>query len=146
MAGLLSHVDAGGPPIAAEDLAALTRDKLYPGEDEYFRANPHVAGMAAEDDRVILNPYSKLAAHEKRAVAVNEAARILMRHEGAPDFALTPEQEAFLDGTEYRKAPAEERRATIAARILSGDPSAGAPTPEQGAFVAQIANRMRGGR
>jgi len=34
------------------------RDKLYPGEDTYFKTNPHVSGMMAEDNRIIINPYS----------------------------------------------------------------------------------------
>ena len=40
------------------------RPDLYEGEDKYFKENPHVAGMAAEDDRIIMNPYSKLTERE----------------------------------------------------------------------------------
>lgn len=120
------------------------REKLYPGEDAYFRQNPSVAGMAADDDRVILNPYSTLGPAEKRAVALNELARIAMRRQPTlgPTFSLTPEQEAMLAGTTYANAAPQERAATVAARILSQDPSAGQPTREQMEFVAKLRRAM----
>ena len=67
---------------------------VYPGEDTYFKDNPHVGGMAAEDDRIILNPYSKLSEKEKQAVMMNEAARVHMRRGmiEAPRYDLSPEQ------------------------------------------------------
>jgi hypothetical protein len=34
--------------------------KPYAGELDYFKNNPSVAGMATEDNKVILNPYSRL--------------------------------------------------------------------------------------
>ena len=34
------------------------RKDLYAGEDKYFKNNPHVAGMAAEDDKIIINPWN----------------------------------------------------------------------------------------
>jgi hypothetical protein len=121
----------------------MIRDKLYPGEDAYFRANPHVAGMAAEDDSVILNPYAPASVNRK-AVAVNEAARIVMRTGGPqPNFDLTDEQDRALRGTPYEHAAPEHRRATVAARILSGDPSGGTPTDPQQQFVAALRRAMR---
>jgi|VirMetMinimDraft_7_1064189.scaffolds.fasta_scaffold247729_2 hypothetical protein len=113
------------------------RQDLYPGEDDYFKKNPHVAGMAAEDDRIIMNPYSTLNDAEKEAVKTNEAARVHMRRNfDPPRFSLTPEQQKNFG--EYSKDEADIR-ATIAARILSNDPSAGAATPEQTEYV----NRLR---
>ena len=114
------------------------RDQLFPSEDEYFKANPNVAGMAAEDDKVIINPYSKISEKEKEAVMLNEAARVHMRNKmiDAPNYDLTPEQlEKF---GSYSKDPNDIRQ-TIAARILSGDPSAGQPTAAQQEYV----NRLR---
>jgi len=117
------------------------RPDLHPGEDEYFRKNPHVAGMAAEDDRIIMNPYSKLKDAEKQAVMLNEAARVHMRRGTMqpPRFALTPEQESAF--AKYSDNPVD-RASTIAARILSGDPSALKPTPEQQDYVQQLRKFM----
>lgn len=113
------------------------RQTLYRGEDDYFKANPKVAGMAAEDGTVILNPYSGLKPQELDAVAYNEALRLHMRDAKiTPNIAVTPEQDAFFKGTAYEAADTEKRQ-TIVARILSGDPSAKA-TPEQEAEARRI--------
>ena len=116
------------------------RQDLFPGEDDYFRRNPNVTGMAAEDDRIIMNPYSRLNADERQAVMLNEAARVHMRRNfDAPRFSLTDEQKA-----QYKDYSKDENdiRATIAARILSGDSSAGATTPEQTEYVARLRQFM----
>jgi hypothetical protein len=120
-------------------VAALMR-KPEASELEYFKKNPTVAGMATEDNRVIINPYSTLSKKEKDAVALNEAARVQMRTtpDLKPDFSLTEEQVSFLNSNTYKDAPEEDRKATIAARILSGDPSAGTPTEEQQQFVNRL--------
>ena len=117
------------------------RPDLYPGEDDYFKKNPHVAGMAAEDNRIIMNPYSKLNDTEKQAVMLNEAARVHMRTGlmPPPRFALTPEQESAF--AKYSQDPVD-RASTIAARILSGDPSALKPTSEQQDYVQQLRKFM----
>lgn len=127
------NTKAGLPPI---------RDKLYPGEDEFFRKNPHVAGMAADDDKVIINPYSPLSWDEKAAVAYNERARIVMRKSSErPAFDLTPEQAKRFGAYSPNQ---QDVRETVAARILSGDPSAGEPTKEQAAYVERLRKMMHG--
>jgi hypothetical protein len=117
------------------------RDQLFPGEEDYFRKNPHVTGMAAEDDKIILNPYSTLTDREKQSVMLNEAARVHMRKGlmPTPRFNLTPDQEQRLSG--YSKN-LDDIRQTLAARILSGDPSAGAASPEQLEYVQQLRQFM----
>lgn len=118
------------------------RDQLYPGEDEYFKKNPTVTGMAADDDKIILNPYSKISDKEKEAVMLNEAARVHMRNKLAPspNYDLTPEQtEAFKT---YGNGDQNAIRQTIAARILSGDPSALKATPAQMEYVQQLKQFM----
>jgi hypothetical protein len=113
--------------------------ELWPGEDKFFRAHPDVSGLAADDDSVVINPYAALTEAQSSAVALNEAARVVMRRPNIrPEFALTDEQRtAFASyGT------LEDIRATIAARILSGDPTALTPTVEQIAFVCCLANEM----
>ena len=117
------------------------RDQLFPGEDEYFKANPHVAGMAADDNKVIINPYSKISEKEKESVMLNEAARVHMRNKliDAPNYDLTPEQtEKFGSYSQ----DINDIRQTIAARILSGDPSAGQPTQAQQEYVSRLRQFM----
>jgi hypothetical protein len=95
--------------------------------------------MAAEDDAVILSPFASRSAAEQESVALNEAARIVMRRNGfQPQFSLTPEQEAAF----ANYGPPEAIKATVAARILSGDLSALTPTPEQLAFDGRLACEM----
>ena len=117
------------------------RPDLYPGEDEYFKKNPTVTGMAAEDNRIIMNPYSTLTDAEKQAVMMNEAARVHMRvgNIQPPRFALTPEQEKAFAG--YSADPVD-RLSTVAARILSNDPSALTPTAEQTEYVQNLRKFM----
>jgi hypothetical protein len=115
----------------------LMRDKLYPDEDTFFKANPHVAGMAAEDNKITMNPYSPLKPQEKEAVKVNELTRLYLRNSKTPlEFGLTDQQrKAFKD---YSKDE-NDIRATIIGRIVSGDSSAGSVTPEQ----TEAANQVR---
>jgi hypothetical protein len=114
--------------------------KPYDSELEYFKKNPNVAGMAADDNKVILNPFANRKPEEYQSVAINESSRILMRQNPkyAPKFELTEQQKSFLDSTSYRNAPDEDRKATIAARILSKDPSAGIPSNEQTLFASEL--------
>lgn len=110
-----------------------------PREIEFFRNHPHITGMAADDGRVILSPFSELTDHQKRAVSLNEAARIFMVREGlTPQFDLTPAQKAKF----ISYGPIDAQRATVAARLLSGDPSAMTPTDKQIAFVRDLAAAM----
>ena len=98
-------------------------------ELQYFNSNPHVSGMAAEDNRIILNPYSKLSPKESKAVGINEAVRLYLRQNKVnPDFELTPEQKKTF--TNYSKDPIDIQH-TIIGRIISGDPSVGKTTKEQ---------------
>lgn len=116
---------------ASGHLGFKVRDVLYPGEDSYFKAYPGVAGMAADDGSIILNPYS--TGINRQAVIKNEALRLYMRKNNmVPSFKITPEQQTAF-GDKYSNNPAALRQ-TIAARIYSGDPSARA-TPEQQEYV-----------
>jgi hypothetical protein len=100
--------------------------------------------MATEDGKVILNPYSDLKPDEYQSVATNESARLLMKSDPSlePVFDLTDQQKRMLDTSTYRNASDVDRKATIAARILSGDPSAGVATAEQTAFVNELKRKL----
>jgi hypothetical protein len=116
----------------------------YETEIDYFKSNPTVGGMATEDNKVILNPFSKLNDTEKKSVALNEYGRILMRTNPnlKPNFKLTKDQENFLNSNSYKDANEEDRLGTIAARLLSNDPSAGTPTIEQLKFINLLENHI----
>jgi hypothetical protein len=116
----------------------------FEGELAYFKQNPNVSGMATDDNKVILNPFSGLKDSEYQSVAINESSRILMRKpQYRPNFDLTDEQVRFLDSTTYRNASEDDRKATIAARLLSGDPSGGVPTSEQSVFVSDLKQALK---
>lgn len=115
----------------------------YPSESTFFKVNPQVGGMAAQDNRVVMNPHSPLSATEKQAVAANEAIRLFMRNIGySPNFAVTPEQQRRFLGSAYQSDPAALRQ-TLIARMLSGDPSAGQPTFEQDREARNIGQMIR---
>lgn len=119
-------------------LGYSVRGQLYPGEDSYFKSNPHVAGMASEAGDIVLNPYSAPDV-DRGAVARNEAFRLMLRdRKVVPKFALTNEQKRAFAGTPYEKDE-DALKATIAARIYSGDPSA-KPTMEQVDWVMGLLN------
>jgi hypothetical protein len=102
----------------------------YEGEDKFFKSRPEVAGMAAEDDKIVMNPYSNLNKQQQDAVRRNEAYRIYMRQNKiAPEFDVSEDQAKFFENTEYAGNP-EAMRQTIAARILTGDRSV-TPTDKQ---------------
>jgi hypothetical protein len=120
----------------------LLRQNLFDGEDAYFKSKPDVTGMATEDGRVILNPYSKLSEQERGSVYKNEASRLHMRSNGTPGFSLTQKQADFLDGNAYKDASDDDRRQTILARIISGDASAQDYTDEQLSHANTIRKAM----
>jgi hypothetical protein len=91
---------------------------------------------------IITNPFSNLSKEELDAVKLNEASRVFMKNL-KPTFALTKEQKNFLlENKSYKNASLDDQRATIAARILSGDPSVGSPTTEQFQFVEKLKKVM----
>jgi len=126
---------------------APTRD---PTESElrFFKANPQIGGYASfTDGFVVVNPFNTLTPQENEALIENESARIFMRRQQAarPSFQITPEQQqAFAQYPPFDPPadPGQSVRETIAARVLSGDPSAGELTPEQALFAQGLKQRM----
>ena len=119
-----------------------------PSEQAFFALNPNVGGYAAEDRSIVLNEGARnenryLSNRELGAVAQNEAARLYMRDRGiVPDFKLTKEQEQKFQGTTYASNP-EALKQSIAARIITGDQSAGKITKEQKGFSQRLLKQMR---
>ena len=103
-------------------------------ELHYFRNNLTVGGMATEDSKVIINPFSTLSDDEKNSVRINETVRIKLRKRPIKNFPITPEQ------TESFKTYGSKQNIidTIIGRIVSGDPSAGKITDEQRKIVQKF--------
>lgn len=122
------------------------RSQLYSGEDSYFRQNRHVTGMAADDGHIILNPYSMLPQAQRESVLRNEAARLYMREKQFKyDFDITPEQRSAFRGTPYANDD-YALSATILARALSGDPSAGTLNQRQKEWVEWLLPQLNNRR
>ena len=115
--------------------------KPFSGEDAFFKSRPEVGGMAAEDGKIILNPYSPLKDQEKAQVAKNEAIRLWMRdNKPKIQFDVNDKQVQSFAGTEYASDP-QALKETIVARILTGDPSAQA-SKEQVAAANEIMQKI----
>jgi hypothetical protein len=114
----------------------------FQSEMDYFDKNRNVTGMATEDNKIILNPYSKLNEKQKDAVIKNEATRILIRtgQVEKPIFDITEEQGKFLDNTTYKNASEDDRKATIAARLLTGDSSGQTATEDQMNYISKLSD------
>ena len=111
------------------------------GEMLFFSTNPTVAGYAADDGKVVLNPSKRISDDEKRAVFMNELVRIKIRKKRIPepDFDLSDEQSSTLNGLPfYSDASEGDRRATIAGRLFSGDPSGGKASPQQKKYIKLV--------
>ncbi len=102
-------------------------------EDRYFKENPNVSGMAADDGKIILNAYSKLTPEERNSVARNEAARLYMRETGMKfNFPVPQIDQAPFKGSVYADPKnLHHLQSTVVARIIAGDPSVGTATTEQ---------------
>lgn len=113
--------------------------KPYSSEEEYFKKNPHVAGMATEDDKVIFNPYSKVIPNQSDSIYRNEAARIYMGQKNMrPDYEITEEQNKSFQNY----GSPQDIKETIAGRGVSGDDSSGDLTQQQRQFIKKLANQM----
>lgn len=90
-----------------DDPRALLRSRYplrrpYDSEYQFFSDRPEVAGYAAEDSAVVLNPYSGLGPDQRRAVHTNEATRHHLADTDAElAFPVTARQADFFKGTPY---------------------------------------------
>ena len=114
----------------------------FQSELDYFDKNRNVTGMAAEDNKIILNPYSSLNEQQKDSVIKNEATRILIRtgQVEKPSFDLTEEQNKYLDNSTYKNASEDDRKATIAARLFTGDTSGQNATEDQMNYISKLSD------
>lgn len=120
----------------------------YRSELAYFESNPTVSGMATEDNKIILNPYSNLTEGQYKAVAQTEAARLYMKENKIKfDFEITPEQRSIFSGSNYKDSFYSKDdnllRQTIISRHIVGDPSAGKATLTQRKLTDQILEGLR---
>jgi hypothetical protein len=131
-------MDKYAPGSLMGDVYGVPQRRPHLSESAFFWRSPHVAGMAAEDNAVVMNPFSQLSDSEKQAVIMNEAARVFMRTHQRPSFPVTGEQQQQFG----QYGSPQDIRETIAGRLLSGDPSAGQGTPEQLQFIQQLRTLM----
>jgi hypothetical protein len=116
-------------------------------EDAFFSDSRHVAGYAAPDGAVVLNPYSPPEVN-RDAVHLLESARHQMFDDGRIfSFDMTPEQNARLRswGGPYSQQPQMARHTTVS-RILAGDSSLGPYTPAQQAAAQGVLDGLLFGR
>jgi len=118
--------------------------KPFSGEDSFFKTRKDVAGMAAEDDKIVLNPYSTNTPEQQKAVATNEAVRLWLRKQKVdPQFDVTPEQFKAFAGTEYGKPENSlQLKHTLIARWLTGDNSAPPQTEAQKKWTDWVAKSL----
>lgn len=126
--------------INTNDTFGYKERSPYPSEMNYFKQNPLVGGMATEDNKITLNPYSGLTRQQKNAIKQNEATRLYLRENANnyPQFSLTPEQNNYFNNNlNYSQNPVDIQH-TILGRILSGDSSAQNITPQQQDVANQV--------
>jgi hypothetical protein len=112
----------------------------YRSELDYFKRNTKVGGMATQDGKIIINPYTTLTDKEKNYVIQNETVRIYLRENPIGKFQITPEQMKLFNGY----GSEEDIRHTIIGRIISGDTSAGKITNEQLGIAKRVSESMTG--
>ena len=127
------------------------------GELEFFKSTRGqiTPAYAADDDRIVVNPFFKFAntgegltPEQLYGIKLNEASRIHMRrgHIVPPRYDVSEEQlnAEIAPGFPLRNYSQDmnDIRQTIAARILSGDVGQINPTPEQVEYAAQLRKYM----
>jgi hypothetical protein len=124
------------------------RKELYPGEEKLFRERPDVGGMAAEDNKVIINPWSPLSDEQKDYVRINETSRLWMRNmeeSERPHMRIRRSQKKLFstiqNGKPYSDDP-QDIRETIIARVITGDESAGKTTRKQRKYAERLKSKI----
>jgi len=119
--------------------------KPYKSEINFFVDRPEVAGMASEDNKIVLNPYSKNSPEQQRYVAQNEALRLFMTQNNfVPNFSLTKEQKNFFKNTEYAQDE-DAAKQSIIARYLTNDPSMQNITQDQSSYAKKLLDMLKKG-
>lgn len=132
--------EAGRIYSAEKATGPLLRDP-HDSELAFFEKNPGVGGYASPDGKIVMNPFSGHSPEERRAVMHNELYRLMTRDSILPRFTgeLTPQQRKMLASNPfYWKSDKQSQLDTIMGRLISGDPSAGAPSPEQEDYLRAV--------
>ena len=114
--------------------------KPYPSELDFFK-NLHypVAGMATEDNRIIINPNNGLNEKQNNALKKLEASRIYMKQNNLnPNLDLTPGQKQFFNNTPYRDLPNESKQSMISRFLVNDYGTQTTPTVEQQRYTDYI--------
>jgi len=120
--------DVYGKGLGLAPLAQMYPQRQpLPSEMQFFQQRPEVAGYAADDSTVVLNPQF---GGSQESVLANERFRQLFRDYPAmlpSEMTALPHQ---VPSQQYAENPSA-LSATILARLLSGDPSAAPYTWQQ---------------
>lgn len=139
-------MDLRGVRQAARDAYPLRQP--YQSEVDFFAGNPEVAGYAAPDRRVVLNPVYELNDSMNQSVHANEGIRHYMFDNGVnPPFFVQPHQQRRFESY-GNKAYAENQmpaKQTIVARILAGDDSMAPYSPTQQKAARKVAYGLLSG-
>jgi hypothetical protein len=134
----------GNSPLAQR----YSEREPYPSELKFLKDRPDVGGMATEDNRFIINPYSPLSDEQKNAVRLNETSRLWMRNSDEserPNMRLRRSQKkafnTMQNGRPYSQNP-QDIKETIIARIISGDASAGKTTRKQRKYAERLKSKI----
>lgn len=113
----------------------------YRSELEFFSKNPDVSGMAAEDGRVVINPFARLTPAGGSSTILNENVRLYLdENKITPEFDLTPKQKQFFAAYSPNERDVKN---TVLARIIAGDKSAQDVTVEQRRFAEKVHREMQ---
>lgn len=140
------------PKLTGESGFGYPVREIRPNEDEFFKTRTDVAGMATDDNHIIVNPYHKAVNSnpQNREGLINlEGARLFLRNnnytaDDLPD--LTPEQRGFLmklPAPKGQKTPGYsdkevDLRSTAISRFVGNDMAFPPPSEEQKAFVEKL--------
>jgi hypothetical protein len=113
-------------------------------ERAFFQSSPNVAGYAAPDQAVVLNPFSTLPQESQQAVLRNERYRHAMGlMPSVPPFYPVNHQESAVAGSAYSQG-GRNMDETGWARLLSGDASMAPYTMRQEEEANKLLEAMMG--
>lgn len=100
-------------------------------ERDFFKRRPDVAGYAADDKTVVLNPFAEKSDQWKASILKNERIRQYLRDYPKDfSFPIASHQEEWAKNNEYGKDKGALQQ-SIVARILAGDDSLAPYHPAQ---------------
>jgi len=134
------NADVYGQGLGLAPLAQMYPQRQpFPSEMQFFQQRPEVAGYAADDRSVVLNPNF---GGSQESVLANERFRHLFQDNPGmlpSEMTALPHQ---VPSQQYAENP-QALAATIIARLLSGDPSAAPYTWQQSEAAMKVLRTLQ---